>query len=67
MPIKLISESQFQRGFILRASGFAGVSFVAYGVSHGFDGVSFVADGVSHVLKRCQNLCETLTKPCETP
>ena len=47
--IKWISESQFQRGFILRASGFDGVSI-------GFAGVSFVANGVSHVLKGCQNL-----------
>ena len=41
LPKKLISESQFQRDFILRASGFDRVS-------HGFAGVSFVADGVSH-------------------
>ena len=40
--IKLISESQFQRGLILRASGFAGVSFVADGISHGFGGFSHV-------------------------
>ena len=41
MPVKLISESQFQMGLILRASGFDRVS-------HGFAGISFVADGVSH-------------------
>ena len=55
LPIKLISESQFQRGFILRASGFDRVS-------HGFVGISYVAGGVSYVLKVCQNLCETPTK-----
>ena len=48
MPVKLISESQFQRGFILRASGFAGVSFVADGGSDGFDGVSHGFVRVSH-------------------
>ena len=43
LPIKLISESQLQMGFILRASGIDRVS-------HGFVSVSYVADGVSHVL-----------------